>query len=418
MKRYLDIYEGKDATMLGKRMRNYGGAWGSALGARYGRFGSVAGGVLGRGLGAGLSRITGQGDYTMTNDLVHGVNAGASFGDGAVRIRHREYLGDILAATAFDIQTFELNPGLSASFPWLSQIAANYESYRFNGLVFEYNSSSGDALNSTNTALGMLLMCNQCNPDAPPFTSKQQMEVYEGCVSAKPSRDAVLGVECVAGSTPLEKRYIRHAAVPAGSDERFYDVGEFNVAVVGCQGSGFPIGELWVSYDITLMQPVLPDILSLSYNYNHFNSTTAVDSTNPFGTAINHISLYPSLKFSNPVGATLHFYPVKTSFFTVAALAGVYELIYVCVGSNTAITQPTITFDATVAAAKPTFNNAAISRLNASGTTTTLFFVQYFTYTPGVGSVDDSVLVLSGGTYPASATRMDVFVNYLGPDYA
>jgi hypothetical protein len=39
-------------------------------------------------------------------------------------------------------------------FPWLSNIAQNFESYKLRGLVFEFKSMSGDALTSTNTALG------------------------------------------------------------------------------------------------------------------------------------------------------------------------------------------------------------------------------------------------------------------------
>lgn len=68
MKRF---WEGdENTTDLGKRFRSGGESIGSLLGGRYGQFGSTVGGLIGRGLGAGFSRITGNGDYVVHNSPI------------------------------------------------------------------------------------------------------------------------------------------------------------------------------------------------------------------------------------------------------------------------------------------------------------------------------------------------------------
>lgn len=56
------------------------------------------------------------------------------------------------------------------------------------GMYLEYRTMSADALNSTNTALGQVIMSAQYNAGNPDFTNKQEMENYEGGVSVKPSQ--------------------------------------------------------------------------------------------------------------------------------------------------------------------------------------------------------------------------------------
>jgi hypothetical protein len=64
------------------------------------------------------------------------------------------------------------------------------------GLVFEYKSMSADALNSTNTALGQVILSVQYDAANAAFTNKQAQEAYDGAISIKPSSSVLLGVEC------------------------------------------------------------------------------------------------------------------------------------------------------------------------------------------------------------------------------
>lgn len=55
--------------------------------------------------------------------------------NGDCIITHREYVGDISAGTGtpsvFNVTQYAINPGQQNLFQWLSRIASNYESYKF-----------------------------------------------------------------------------------------------------------------------------------------------------------------------------------------------------------------------------------------------------------------------------------------------
>lgn len=243
-----------------------GRAVGSAIGSRFGSAGAAVGSKLGGYLHY-IGRIFGSGDY-VTSAGVQGNNlmgAGAQAPQFAgpaqqVRVRHREYLGDVISshtAGAFQIQSFPINPGLSATLPWLSQVCGStFQQYRINGMVFEFRSMSADALNSTNTALGQVIMATDYDSKDSPFTSKQQMENTMFGVSCKPSCSMIHAIECARNQTAVSELYIRAQAVPTGADVRLYDMGNFYIATNGCQGIDVNLGELWVSYDITLFKPI------------------------------------------------------------------------------------------------------------------------------------------------------------------
>lgn len=243
-----------------------GGAIGTALG---GPAGGAVGGLLGRGAGALLSKIMGHGDYVVSA----GVQSNSimdpkyepqalSFNSGktVVRIKHREFLGDVVSsstANTFSIKSYSIQPGLSQVFPWLSQVCnSTFQQYRLNGMVFEFRSMSADALNSTNTALGSVIMATDYDSADAAFTSKQQMENSEFGVSCKPSSCMLHAIECQRSMTSISEQYIRAYANPPGTDIRLYDLGKFYIATNGFQGTNVNCGELWVSYDVTLIKAI------------------------------------------------------------------------------------------------------------------------------------------------------------------
>ena len=60
------------------------------------------------------------------------------------RVVHRELIASITGSTAFTVaNTFELNPGVSATFPWLALMAQAWEQYEFNNLRFRYVTRTG-----------------------------------------------------------------------------------------------------------------------------------------------------------------------------------------------------------------------------------------------------------------------------------
>lgn len=258
-----------------KRNRNRGSGAGNGevkitpIGRGLRALGGLAGGLIGQSrlgqtLGGSVARIFGQGDYltnsdsVMTNSLLSRSGA-PSFGDvtDGIRIRHVEYLSDIVSTTVFNTQTLPLNPGLPRTFPWLSKIAANFEEYKFNGLVIYLNTTSGSAVGSTNTALGLWGAVTQYDPSEPGFSTKQQAENYIGCQSSVPSQSLMHGVECKPKSNILDKMYVRTGELGADQDLKFYDWGKTQIFTSGAQASS-TIGELKISYDVTFMKPRQP----------------------------------------------------------------------------------------------------------------------------------------------------------------
>ena len=127
-----------------------------------------------------------------------------------VVISHREYIGDVVSGPAgtFSLQSYKINPGNPLTFPWLSSIASNFQQYRMQGCVFEFKTTSADALNSVNTALGQIIMATNYNVVQGDFQSKYEMENTEFANSCKPSASMMHAIECAKHLTVLDELYV------------------------------------------------------------------------------------------------------------------------------------------------------------------------------------------------------------------
>lgn len=221
--------------------------------------------LKGRGLYSGR-RWSGRGEYTSTNETIAGSDMSSpqmvSVPDesGAIIISNREYISDIFAPAvtgAFNNDVFFLNPGLESTFPWLAQIAANYEEYEFIQCIFEFKSAIQD-VNSANGQVGTMIgVCNY-NASQPAFTDKPAMVSYYGSASSKTTDNMIIGVECdpkkLSGSAG---RYVRTNPVMTGEDLKTYDHGTFQLATHNIPTSMLngTLGELYVVYKIKLRKP-------------------------------------------------------------------------------------------------------------------------------------------------------------------
>jgi len=211
---------------------------------------------------SGENTVSGHGDYSINSNSVVGADNIPVFGgngQGSIRVKHREFIQDIVSSATpgkFDIQSFAINPGLAETFPWLATLAKNFQQYRIHGLLFEYKTMSADALNSTNTALGTVVMTTLYDAYDKAPTAKQQMENTMFSDSVVPSQSLRHPIECQAFDVPTNIMYLHSGAIPLDrGDKRLYDMGNFYIATVGLQGSSVLIGELWITYDIELIKP-------------------------------------------------------------------------------------------------------------------------------------------------------------------
>jgi hypothetical protein len=263
--------------------KDTGAIVGSKIGGMFGN--SSLGSGIGKWLGTGIGTMFGSGDYHMSgpNPKYNVITNGSQIPQFSTTrqtniVCHREYLGDITGTAGFLNTPYILNPGVSSTFPWLSSVAANYQEYRFHGLVFEFRPLITDFV--TSGAPGVVIMATNYNSDAVDYTSKQQMENSEFAVSVKPTLNLVHGIECAAQQTILPTKFVRTGSVPVNQDLRLYDQGIFQFATQ--QNPTQDLGELWVSYCVEFFKPILPVVESEPSSGFHALRST-VSSAAPLG---------------------------------------------------------------------------------------------------------------------------------------
>jgi len=242
----------------------------------------------------------------------------------------REYVTPVsaLSTGALSLTTVTINPGLGASFPWLSQIAGAFESYQFNSLKFEYVPSR----NATKDGSVHLALEYDVADSAPGSVSEFMANtravtdsIWKPVTYTSNLRDAnVLGV----------RRYVRPGAVPSGKDARAYDIGNIYVGTSGADASAV-YGNLYVDYNITFYTPQRDVAGAASARSAKVAGNTGVDKTHIFGTTA------ATVTGDLPVSAITN----TLTFNAVGQYLVIYDMIGTGTGSaSTAVTGTNLTW--------------------------------------------------------------------------
>jgi len=190
--------------------------------------------------------------------------------DDAVIYSRREYVSEIYGppltsgtpsagtTAPFVLQEFNINPGLEKTFPWLSQIASNFDEYEMVQLCFTFKSTTTESGNQVNGQVGTVIMATNYNAAAASFNEKFTMMQYAHATSGRLTESLQSFVECdpekLSGS---RGEYIRTNPVVSNQDLKTYDHGKFQIAIANCSStlSNQSLGELWVSYTVKLRKP-------------------------------------------------------------------------------------------------------------------------------------------------------------------
>lgn len=381
-----------------------GGPAGAAVGSRVGR-------QMGN-LTADLVRtLTGYGDYQIKKNVYLSgqppqVNHSNVPGGGCI-ICHREYLGDVVSGSAntFNLVSYPIVPSSDRTFPWLSQIATNFQEWVPHGIVFEFRTMSADALNSTNTSLGQVIMATNYNSELPNYQSKGEMENSEFSNSVKPSASCLHMIECARSATVLSELYTNSES---SDDKRFSQLGNFQIATNGMQAATVNVGELWISYTIELRKPILYDALGLDVLFMNAYGTSGIDVANPLGTSLLTFSAKNTMTpfgmnstsitfygFSNPKRfmILLSYYGTRTASLDRPALAV----------TNGALTSPGVVFQS-VSGFTSVLETPDTNAASASVTTQDVWFVDI------LGNGQNWVLSFSGGTPPAAVQSVTLVI--------
>ena len=192
----------------------------------------------------------------------------------SVRIRHKELLGSVDATDDFTITgRYNINPGLSDTFPWLSREARGYERYKFHALRLCYRTRT-----STDTSGSIMLACDY-DGDAETPLSDQQMGSFQGSVEDSPWKDIIFTADTKALLGGYTDKYIRSFDESSAFNHRSTDGGILYVGASGGPSLPLAVGKLWVEYDVTLITPhVKPASAEVHDHQKMFTSATGAGS--------------------------------------------------------------------------------------------------------------------------------------------
>lgn len=164
------------------------------------------------------------------------------------RVVHREkVIANIPGSLTFLVAyTLQLNPGLSGVFPWLSQIAKNWEQYRVNSMKAIYI-----PIAPTNTQGDVLLTPSYDSSNPPPATEEQASNDVNSVENACHER---IEMDLVPQSlmAGVSRKYVRSSAI--AGDIKTYDVGKIHVITNNAAAAG-AFGKLYLEYDVEFFVP-------------------------------------------------------------------------------------------------------------------------------------------------------------------
>lgn len=297
-----------------------------------------AGEALGRRLGtyAGrlLGRITGSGDYNInlpsggtTMEPTSVPEFIRSDNSRETRIRHREYLGDISAASVaglFQNQSYRLNPGSSKTFPWLSNIAQQFEQWEPHGIAVVFKTLTSTY--AASQSLGTIIIATDYDVDDAPYVSKVEMDNSEFAVSGNAAQNLIHPVECKSTERLTKLYFVQSDESVTPDKRRWSDLGNLQIASAGCLSSQL-LGEVWITYDISFYKPQItsPSQSLLFTGWRNTGITALV--TDLFSTRAGLLVFRPG---------NLDIYPVGANTLSINPSLIGKSFILTCVYSNSA----------------------------------------------------------------------------------
>jgi hypothetical protein len=337
----------------------------STVGSAFGPIGRSAGNLVGN----IFKKIVGRGAYKVQKNSLQPLYMGnelPAFGNitQGTRVVHREFLVNIVEPPnnngAFTLINFRINPGLAASFPWLSNLAQNYQQYRIWGMIAEFRTNSSDVtISNSSIGLGTILMATDYDSVDANFVSKIQMMQSQYSTSLKPSLTNCHAFECARSATSEEILYTRSTNSPPNTDIRKYDLCNFQIATSGIPNSASAqtLGELWFSYDIELIKPELSGGIvgadDISWKWQGDIKTNS--GTNMFGN--NPILLPGSSPGAPTLSGNVITFPPNTT--------GNFYMSYYCNGTATTVSSsPSISANSSNISGQTIFNNSTFYGYN------------------------------------------------------
>jgi hypothetical protein len=299
---------------------------------------------------------SGAGAVAATYNLPKALRNGAIKQDGfdSTFIRKCEFLGNVSGTIAFALSVaYAINPGLAATFPWLSSVAQSWERYRFRKLVFHYITRTGNA-----TAGTVLFAPDYDSADAQPATEQIAAD-YTDADECPPYANPETGhysfpLNCARMNAMVKEHFIRTGALAANLDIKTYDAANAYFFTVDSVDTA-KWGKVWVEYEVDLFTPQLPSAGAAAISGGLVTSGGTLTAANPLGTTptLDASAVGVSIASAGAASVVTLQTPgdyLVSAYFTGTSVGGVPNL---AAGSGA-----TVTTSATVGVT-PLINNAA-----------------------------------------------------------
>lgn len=194
-------------------------------------------------------------------------------------------------------------------------------------------STSSDAIASTtDLGLGQVILASDYNAADAAFVNSPQMLGTMFSNSGKPSENIMHAVECAPTDVANKLYYTRSGDVPSGTDIRLYDMLSFQLATQKMPADYDGMGQLWVSYDITLCKSVQNNQVGFNLNTDQYFLTAPAITTAYFGTS-------RTLQEHSNLGTTVTGTQIQ---FPVTLSSGYFQIFYSAAGASSGVTDPSV----------------------------------------------------------------------------
>lgn len=244
-------------------------------------YGSRLGSLLGEGAEALAKHVFGFGDYgtpIKKNSLVKKIDFGG-MGPPVIRnsnsdhvvVSHREYIGDLYTGplveggdvTVFDIKSFDINVGNPLLFPWMANMAHNFQEWDARGIIVEAKTLASEY--ASNVSLGATFMAVDYNSLDDPPLNKKELENMDWAMSAKPSSSIMMPVECKRSDSVTNNFFVSIDGDYQGGDRRLFNLGTLFIGTSGVSAAETPVAEIWITYEVALLKPKIHSELQSTY---------------------------------------------------------------------------------------------------------------------------------------------------------
>lgn len=258
--------------------------------------------------------------------------------NGNCRISHSEFVADIYSSATARAESFSINPQDSNAFTWLCAIATRYEMYKFHKLSFTYKPSCS----TTTTGFVVMGLDFDAYDEAP---SKQAILAWK-----HNARSPLWGEMAINCTSSLGAIPVKYCGIHTLGDVRVSDLGRLWIYNDGAQ-TIINVGEIYVSYEIELIQPALKVPPAIYFDYASPTPT------------------YTGAKvFDNVADFIGNLRPLKVNDNTLLIkTAGKYLVSYF--SGSSGVTQddaPTITFTADSASPATEFSSYVVEGVKAT----------------------------------------------------